>query len=93
MPVYEYSHRDTETSCVKGLLFEEIQSISAEKLHMCPECGQEIFRVLSATRTMTSVGESQLKNNGFAKLVRRDKGLYENVTAQEGEKRFLDVRE
>ena len=34
-------------------------------------------------------GDSQLKSQGFAKLVRRDKGVYENVTALDGEKRFV----
>lgn len=29
---------------------------------------------------------SELKNMGFTKLVKREKGVYENVTAREGEK-------
>ena len=32
---------------------------------------------------------SELRNAGFTKLVRRDKGVYENVTAIEGEKRYM----
>ncbi len=32
---------------------------------------------------------SELKNEGFTKLVKRDDGVYENVTAIDGEKRFM----
>jgi hypothetical protein len=32
---------------------------------------------------------SELRNAGFTKLVKRDKGVYENVTAIDGEKRYM----
>ncbi len=32
---------------------------------------------------------SELKNVGFTKLVRRDHGVYENVTALDDEKRYM----
>jgi hypothetical protein len=32
---------------------------------------------------------SELKNVGFTKLVKRDQGVYENVTALDGEKRYM----
>lgn len=32
---------------------------------------------------------SELKNIGFTKLVKRDEGVYENVTALDGEKRYM----
>ncbi len=35
------------------------------------------------------VFNSELKGAGFTKLVRRDKGVYENVTAIDGEKRYM----
>ena len=34
---------------------------------------------------------SELKNAGFTKLVRRDRGVYENVTALDGEKRYMEA--
>ena len=37
----------------------------------------------------TPMSNSRLKSQGFTKLVRRDKGVYENVTALEGEKRYV----
>jgi hypothetical protein len=35
-------------------------------------------------------GDSELKNMGFTKLVRRDQGVYENVTATGSESRYFD---
>ena len=35
------------------------------------------------------VGNSKLKEEGFTKLVKRDDGVYENVTATDGEKRYM----
>jgi len=35
------------------------------------------------------ITNSKLKEVGFTKLVKRDKGIYENVTALDGEKRYM----
>lgn len=35
------------------------------------------------------VGNSQLKEQGFTKLVKRDDGVYENVTRGDGEARYM----
>ena len=35
------------------------------------------------------VFNSELKDKGFTKLVKRDEGVYENVTAGNGEKRYM----
>ncbi len=35
------------------------------------------------------LGNSELKEVGFTKLVKRDDGVYENVTATDGEKRYM----
>ena len=34
-------------------------------------------------------GNSELKSQGFTKLVRRDAGVYENVTAQDGQSKVV----
>ena len=34
-------------------------------------------------------GNSELKNHGFTKLVKRDDGVYENMTAVDDEKRYM----
>ena len=36
-----------------------------------------------------SIFNSELKNQGFTKLVKRDDGVYENVTALDQEKKFM----
>ncbi len=35
------------------------------------------------------ISNSELKNAGFTKLVKRDDGVYENVTATDEEKRYM----
>ncbi len=35
------------------------------------------------------ISNSKLKEHGFTKLVKRDSGVYENVTATDGEKRYM----
>lgn len=36
-------------------------------------------------------GDSALKNLGFSKLVRRDSGVYENVTARDGQTKIVSA--
>jgi hypothetical protein len=37
----------------------------------------------------TPKGDTALRDKGFTKLVRRDDGVYENVTARDGESRYV----
>ena len=39
----------------------------------------------------TPTTDSELKEKGFTKLVRRDKGVYENVTALDGESKTFEA--
>ncbi len=39
------------------------------------------------------VGNSTLKEHGFTKLVKRDEGVYENVTAIDDEKRYMKAND
>lgn len=48
-----------------------------------------VRKVIHAPNITKTTGNSQLREKGFTKLVRRDKGLYENVTAAEGQARYL----
>ncbi len=89
MPVYEYEH--AEKGCSLGKQFEITQSISSEKLKTCPNCGKEIKRLISLVAVSTPTTTSALKNHGFTKLVKRDDGVYENVTATGKESRYWDV--
>jgi len=42
-----------------------------------------------APGTVTTTGNTELRSMGFTKLVKREQGVYENVTAMEGEKRYM----
>ena len=89
MPVYEYEH--VSQGCALGKRFERTQSITSDKLTHCPECGQEIRRLISLVSISTPKTASDLKNLGFTKLVRKDTGVYENVTATGKESRIWDA--
>jgi putative FmdB family regulatory protein len=89
MPVYEYEH--VGRKCARGKRFELRQGIDSERLALCPDCGGAVRRVISAAFVNTPRTNSDLKGMGFTKLVRRDKGVYENVTATGGESRLWDV--
>ena len=88
MPVYEYEHIEEE--CELGKRFEVEHSIK-DKLSECPKCGGKIKRLISHTYINTPIGDSKLKNMGFTKLVKRDKGVYENVTATDKESRYMEA--
>lgn len=45
--------------------------------------------VIRAVAISVPISNSQLKEHGFTKLVKRDNGVYENVTATDGEKRYM----
>ncbi len=90
MPVYEYEHLGQ--GCRLGHKFEISQSIASDKLTQCPECGREIRRLISVCAISTPKTNSDLKSHGFTKLVRRDNGVYENVTATGKESKIWDVR-
>ena len=49
-----------------------------------------VERVFSrAPAVSVSAGPAELKNVGFTKLVKREEGVYENVTASDGEARYM----
>jgi hypothetical protein len=48
-----------------------------------------VRKVISAPAIAIPIGNSKLKELGFTKLVRRDQGVMENVTALDHEKRYF----
>jgi len=90
MPVYEYEHQGE--GCDLGTVFETIQSIRDNKLEKCPECGVPVKRLISLVGISTPKTNADLKNLGFTKLVKRDEGIYENVTATGSESKIWDKR-
>ncbi len=89
MPVYEYEHEGE--GCALGRIFELTQSMYSAKFSKCPQCGAPVKRLISLVGISTPKGNSDLKNMGFTKLVRRDKGVYENVTATGNEAKIWDA--
>jgi len=89
MPVYEYEH--IGAGCERGKQFEFSQPMESERLTACPSCGEPVKRLLSMVSINTPKTTSDLKNLGFTKLVRRDNGVYENVTATGTESRIWDA--
>ena len=55
------------------------------------DCMAPIRRVIHAPYISVPVSNSKLKESGFTKLVRRDDGIYENVTALDRESRYMEA--
>ncbi len=88
MPIYEYEHIDG-APCSSGKRFEIMQPMSDAPLVRCPQCQGKIRKLLSCIHISTPKTNSELKDLGFTKLVRRDDGVYENVTARGKDRRMV----
>ncbi len=49
-----------------------------------------VRRVITAPRLMMPTSTTDYKNAGFSQYVKRDEGVYENVTAPERDSRFVN---
>ena len=87
MPVYEYEH--VETPCDLGAVFEVTQSMQEKPLEACPVCGGPLRKLISLVGISAPKTDGELRDMGFTKLVKRDDGVYENVTARDGESRYM----
>ena len=87
MPIYEYEHRGQP--CSLGKVFDVQQSIHENTFMQCPECGRPVRKLISRSNINTPKTNSELRDIGFTKLVRRDDGVYENVTAREGDSKLV----
>ncbi len=91
MPLYEYQARPDETGCdycSEG--FSILQSMKEDSLAACPRCGSAVQRLIFPVGVATPKTNSELKNLGFTKLVKRDDGVYENVTRNHGENKYME---
>lgn len=95
MPIYKYY-------CAANGTAAEVHHGMREDLRtwgeLCARLGQplgdtpaeaSVERILYAPALHTPTGDSALKSQGFTKLVRREQGVYENVTATGDEKRYV----
>jgi putative FmdB family regulatory protein len=87
MPVYEYEH--IKAVCNLGRVFEFEQSMNDKPLKKCPQCASRIRKIISRINITCPKTNSELRDLGFTKLVRRDDGVYENVTARNSENRYM----
>ena len=87
MPIYEYQH--LAAPCELGRVFEHRQPMAESPLTRCPTCSGPVGKVISRININTPKGNSALKDLGFTKLVKRDDGVYENVTARSGDSRYM----
>lgn len=90
MPIYLYEH--LKKGCKLGKEFEIEQPIKDKALAKCPGCGKKVRRLICPPMSIKSpTSNSDLKNMGFTKLVKRDKGVYENVTATDKESKIFEA--
>jgi putative FmdB family regulatory protein len=87
MPVYEYEHKGPP--CALGTVFDYRQSINDEPLVECPSCGAAVHKIISRINISCPKTNSELRDLGFTKLVKRDDGVYENVTARGKDSRYM----
>lgn len=91
MPIYAYQVVDNHTGCDHcrdG--FEIFQHMKEDRLEACPKCGAPIFKLVYPVQVATPKTNSELKNLGFTKLVKRDDGVYENVTRTSSEAKYME---
>jgi len=81
MPIYVYSHDEASGATGRPACpdpFERIESVSAPALATCPACGRPVRRVPAGFAYRKNVlAASNLKEKGFTRLTRRDRGAYE----------------
>lgn len=88
MPIYEYEH--IKEPCLRGKRFDVKHSIHEKPLKKCPHCGKNVVRLVSLCGISAPKTNSELRDLGFSKLVRRDDGVYENVTLRRGESKIVE---
>ena len=87
MPVYEYEHQGGP--CTLGKVFDYKQTISEKQLTRCPHCSGPVQKIISRINISCPKTNSELRDLGFTKLVKRDDGVYENMTARDGDSRYM----
>ncbi|MDM8566310.1 zinc ribbon domain-containing protein [Candidatus Halobeggiatoa sp. HSG11] len=88
MPIYEYEHLNSP--CSIGKIFETKQSIKDEPLKQCPNCKDTVRKRISRIAIAKSRSNAELRDLGFTKLVKRDDGVYENVTKRGNDSRYME---
>ena len=97
MPVYEYycPENDRHVEVIHGMkeslsTWGELCSMARIEPGATP-ADSPVERLLFPVGVNTPQGDSSLKNMGFTKLVKRDTGVYENVTRTGNESRYMNA--
>ncbi len=97
MPVYDYyCETNATTVAVKHGIDVELSTWGEVCYAAQTSLGDTDFlapvrKVISAPSIAIPIANSKLKNMGFTKLVKRDDGVYENVTRTGGEARYMQA--
>jgi predicted nucleic acid-binding Zn ribbon protein len=76
MPVYDYQHLESPGADCRPV-FEHSHGIN-ERLACCPICGVPVKKVVSRfSHHVDPLVTSNIKEKGFRRFRRRDKGVYE----------------
>ncbi len=80
MPIYTYKSTGAGCNyCREG--FDELQSMKAPALTVCPQCGGEVKRIPAPVRgNVNRLSNSNLRDHGFTKLENRGDGTFEKMT-------------
>jgi predicted nucleic acid-binding Zn ribbon protein len=76
MPVYDYEHTSTPgDGCSR---FMELTHSIHDRPDRCPRCGQPVRKIVSRfTHRKNILSSTNIKEKGFRRFRRRDKGVYE----------------
>ena len=75
MPLYLYAHVDPPGPCEDPF---EVLSRPGDALLACPRCGRPVSKVPASFLAARNIlATSNIKDKGFQRLRRRDKGVYE----------------
>lgn len=88
MPIYEYEH--VQRTCKLGKVFDFKQRLDDDPLTQCPQCAEPVQKIMSRINISCPKTNSELRDLGFTKLVKRDDGVYENVTARGEDSRYME---
>ncbi|NJM64036.1 MAG: zinc ribbon domain-containing protein [Oscillatoriales cyanobacterium RU_3_3] len=96
MPTYDYfcpsNNQKLEVSHSMNLevsTWGQLCELARCELGETPE-NAPVRRLLSAPRLIKLTSDTDYKSQGFSKYVKRDEGVYENVTASDGESRIVN---
>jgi putative FmdB family regulatory protein len=86
MPIYCYRAVEKEKGCEHCReVFEVTQKMSDAAIEKCPQCSLPVERIVTSfstyyNRTKEMLSNKNLKEKGFTKLVKEEKGVYRKVT-------------